>query len=85
MTKGTKKRRLVIEHLRDSTQIVELAGRYRALQEHIVTQKVESLLCQQSMLVGEGHEPYTDWLVQDGMTDGFANGVLDQILNATDL
>lgn len=54
MTKKTKKRTQVVEHLTTNTQVLALATRYAATQERIIDAKVDSLLFEQSLIDAEG-------------------------------
>lgn len=82
MTKTTDKRPRVIEHLTTTTQVPELAIRYRALQERIIDAKVDSLLFDQSMVDGEGqgiHGIGTGLSALDEMTNDFTDAAFDEM------
>ncbi|KAK0261938.1 hypothetical protein LTR35_017792 [Friedmanniomyces endolithicus] len=88
MTRTTNKRGRVIEHLTTNTQVPELAVRYQALQERLITHKVESILVERSLFLGEVHDSFADWTMpntQDGVPHDFSDATMDEILGADTL
>jgi len=88
MTRTTNKRGRVIEHLTTNTQVPELAVRYQALQERLITHKVESILVERSLFLGEVHDTLADWTMpntQDWVPHDFSDATMDEILGADTL